>query len=79
MAEKKEAKTKTSSEKEKPEVRQSATKAILIGLGAILVSRFIIVGGLFGDLLATLGVIFLIVGIIQFFQDRKAKKEKDNK
>jgi sulfite exporter TauE/SafE len=77
MAEKKEVTNKTS------QVRQSATRSLLLGVGFI-VSGLIVgtffgsIGSAFGDIFVVLGLVFTIVGVLQFFQNIKAKN-KSNK
>lgn len=78
MAEKKELTNKTT------QVRQSATRSLLLGLGFI-VSGLIIgtvfgsIGSAFGDIFVVLGLVFTIVGVLQFFQNIKAKKKSNKK
>ncbi len=76
MAEQKEVKKKENKETSKPDVSQSASKALLLGLGLIVLGVFVIRGGAIGDLLSLVGLVFLIVGIAQFFQNRKAKRKQ---
>ena len=68
MADKKEAKKE--SETNKP--NQSVSKALLLGLGLIVLGVFLIRGAI-GDFLNFLGLIFVIVGIAQWFQNKKGK------
>jgi predicted phage tail protein len=73
MAEKK----KTIKEVQPPKPKQSVAKALLLGVGLLLLGRFVIVGGFIGGMLVTLGLLFVLVGIIQFFQNRKEKKNSE--
>lgn len=75
MAEQKEVKKKENKETSKTEVNQSVGKALLLGLGLIALGAFVIRGAI-GDFLNFLGIVFLIVGIAQFFQNRKAKRKQ---
>jgi len=71
MADKKEVKKE--SETGKP--NQSVSKALLLGIGLIVIGVFVVRGAI-GDFLNFLGLIFVIVGIAQWFQNRKEKNNK---
>jgi hypothetical protein len=78
MAEKKELTNKTT------QVRQTATRSLLLGLGFIVTGRILDsafggIGSAFGDIFVVLGLVFMIVGVMQFFQNIKAKKKSNKK